>query len=103
MHGSALERRAILAREVATLCDANPIDRRVAATDHGLGLGREAPDRTGAAENLRRFFGLLKARQKVGKYGIDKRIADGPMAAVYAAVGTIRGGKGELKVAHASR
>ena len=53
-------------------------------------------------ENLRRFSLLLKTRQKLGKYRIERRIADGPMAAVYAAVDTIHGTKVALKVPHES-
>ncbi|HUL83704.1 MAG TPA: serine/threonine-protein kinase [Gammaproteobacteria bacterium] len=45
---------------------------------------------------------MLKVRQKLGKYRIERRIADGPMAAVYAAVDTIHGVKVALKVPHES-
>ena len=45
---------------------------------------------------------MLKKRQKLGKYRIERRIADGPMAAVYAAVDTIHGTKVALKVPHES-
>jgi serine/threonine-protein kinase len=43
---------------------------------------------------------LLKARQKLGKYRIERRIADGPSAGVYEAVDTIHGTRVALKVPH---
>ncbi len=46
------------------------------------------------------FFDLLKARQKLGKYRIERRLADGPMAAVYQAVDTIHGVRVALKIPH---
>ncbi len=45
---------------------------------------------------------MLKARQKLGKYRIERRIADGPIAAVYEAVDTIHGLRVALKVPHES-
>jgi serine/threonine-protein kinase len=45
---------------------------------------------------------LLKARQKLGKYRIERRISDGHMAAVYEAVDTIHGLRVALKVPHQS-
>jgi eukaryotic-like serine/threonine-protein kinase len=45
---------------------------------------------------------LLKARQKLGKYRIERRIADGPIAAVYEAVDTIHGQRVALKIPHES-
>jgi eukaryotic-like serine/threonine-protein kinase len=45
---------------------------------------------------------LLKARQKLGKYRIARRIADGPIAAVYEAVDTIHGQRVALKIPHES-
>jgi eukaryotic-like serine/threonine-protein kinase len=43
---------------------------------------------------------LLRARQKLGKYRIERRIADGPVAAVYQALDTIQGMRVALKVPH---
>jgi serine/threonine-protein kinase len=45
---------------------------------------------------------LLKARQKLGKYRIQRRLADGPIAAVYEAVDTIHGQRVALKIPHQS-
>jgi serine/threonine-protein kinase len=45
---------------------------------------------------------LLKARQKLGKYRIERRISEGPMAAVYEAVDTIHGLHVALKIPHES-
>ena len=44
----------------------------------------------------------MKARQKLGKYRIERRIADGPIAAVYEAVDTIHGQRVALKIPHES-
>lgn len=41
---------------------------------------------------------LLKARQKLGKYRIEKRLANGPLAAVYQAYDTIHGDRVALKL-----
>jgi hypothetical protein len=43
---------------------------------------------------------LLRARQKLGKYRIERRIADGPVAAVYRARDTIQGVHVALKIPH---
>ena len=43
---------------------------------------------------------MLKARQKIGKYRIERRIANGPIAAVYEARDTIHGQPVALKVPH---
>jgi serine/threonine-protein kinase len=45
---------------------------------------------------------LLKARQKLGKYRIERRIADGPSAGVYEARDTIQGVSVALKIPHDS-
>lgn len=45
---------------------------------------------------------LLKARQKLGKYRIERRIADGPSAGVYQARDTIQGVSVALKIPHDS-
>jgi hypothetical protein len=45
---------------------------------------------------------LLRARQKLGKYRIEGRLADGPLAAVYKAFDTIHGVRVALKVPHES-
>jgi serine/threonine-protein kinase len=45
---------------------------------------------------------LLKARQKLGKYRIERRISDGPIAAVYQALDTIHASRVALKVPHDS-
>jgi serine/threonine-protein kinase len=45
---------------------------------------------------------LLKARQKLGKYRIEKRLSDGPIAAVYQALDTIHGSRVALKVPYAN-
>ena len=44
---------------------------------------------------------LLRARQKLGKYRIERRLANGPRAAVYRAYDTIHGVKVALKIPHA--
>jgi len=41
---------------------------------------------------------LLRARQKLGKYRIERRLSDGPRAAVYRAYDTIHGIKVALKI-----
>lgn len=43
---------------------------------------------------------LLRARQKLGKYRIERRLADGPLAAVYQAFDTIHGLRVALKIPH---
>jgi serine/threonine-protein kinase len=43
---------------------------------------------------------MLKARQKLGKYRIEKRLAHGPLAAVYRAYDTIHGLRVALKIPH---
>jgi len=43
---------------------------------------------------------VLKARQKLGKYRIEKRLANGPLAAVYRAYDTIHGMRVALKIPH---
>jgi hypothetical protein len=43
---------------------------------------------------------VLKARQKLGKYRIERRISEGPIAAVYEAVDTIHGARVALKIPH---
>ncbi|HZF28433.1 MAG TPA: serine/threonine-protein kinase [Gammaproteobacteria bacterium] len=45
---------------------------------------------------------MLKARQKLGKYRIERRLAEGPIAAVYEAVDTIHGVNVALKIPHES-
>ncbi len=44
---------------------------------------------------------MLRVRQRLGKYRIERRIANGPVAAVYQAFDTIHGTKVALKVPHA--
>jgi len=43
---------------------------------------------------------VLKARQKLGKYRIERRISNGPVAAVYQALDTIQDMRVALKVPH---
>ena len=43
---------------------------------------------------------MLKARQKLGKYRIEKRLANGPLAAVYRAYDSIHGLRVALKIPH---
>ena len=43
---------------------------------------------------------MLKARQRLGKYRIEKRLANGPLAAVYRAYDTIHGLRVALKIPH---
>jgi len=43
---------------------------------------------------------LLRARQKLGKYRIERRLSDGPIAAVYQALDTISGMRVALKIPH---
>jgi serine/threonine-protein kinase len=43
---------------------------------------------------------MLKARQKLGKYRIEKCLANGPLAAVYRAYDTIHGLRVALKIPH---
>ena len=45
---------------------------------------------------------MLKARQKIGKYRIERRLNDGPIAAIYEAVDTIHGVRVALKIPHES-
>jgi len=45
---------------------------------------------------------MLRARQKLGKYRVERRLADGPSAAVYQARDTIQGVRVALKVPHKS-
>lgn len=45
---------------------------------------------------------VLKVRQKLGKYRIERRLADGGFAAVYEATDTIEGIKVALKIPHPS-
>jgi serine/threonine-protein kinase len=45
---------------------------------------------------------LLKARQKLGKYRIERRLSEGPIASVYEALDTIHGVRVALKIPHAS-
>jgi serine/threonine-protein kinase len=45
---------------------------------------------------------MLRARQRLGKYRIKRRITNGPVAAVFEAFDTIHGIKVALKVPHAS-
>jgi len=45
---------------------------------------------------------VLKARQKLGKYRIVRRISEGPTAAIYEAVDTIHGLRVALKIPHDS-
>ncbi len=43
---------------------------------------------------------MLRARQKLGKYRIERRLSDGPLAAVYQAFDTIHGLRVALKIPH---
>lgn len=43
---------------------------------------------------------MLRARQKLGKYRIERRLSDGPLAAVYQAYDTIHGLRVALKIPH---
>lgn len=43
---------------------------------------------------------MLRARQRLGKYRLEKRLADGPLAAVYRAYDTIHGTRMALKIPH---
>jgi serine/threonine-protein kinase len=43
---------------------------------------------------------VLRARQKLGKYRIERRLSDGPLAAVYQAYDTIHGLRVALKIPH---
>jgi serine/threonine-protein kinase len=43
---------------------------------------------------------VLRSRQKLGKYRIERRLADGPLAAVYQAFDTIHGLRVALKIPH---
>jgi serine/threonine protein kinase len=43
---------------------------------------------------------VLRARQKLGKYRIEKRLANGPLAAVYRAYDSIHGLRVALKIPH---
>ncbi|MDY7009718.1 MAG: serine/threonine-protein kinase [Planctomycetota bacterium] len=44
---------------------------------------------------------MLRAKQKLGKYRIERRLAEGGFAAVYRAVDTIEGTRVALKIPHA--
>lgn len=52
--------------------------------------------------SARRTVAALKARQKLGKYRIEQRLADGGFGAVYKALDTIEGVRVALKIPHAS-
>ncbi|MFU8894775.1 MAG: serine/threonine-protein kinase [Gammaproteobacteria bacterium] len=43
---------------------------------------------------------MLRARQKLGKYRIERRLSDGPLATVYQAFDTIHGLRVALKIPH---
>ncbi len=43
---------------------------------------------------------MLRARQRLGKYRIERRLADGPLASVYQAYDTIHGVSVALKIPH---
>ena len=43
---------------------------------------------------------MLRARQRLGKYRIDRRLADGGFASVYQALDTVEGVRVALKVPH---
>ncbi|MHB8901809.1 MAG: protein kinase domain-containing protein [Thermoguttaceae bacterium] len=43
---------------------------------------------------------MLRARQKLGKYVVERRIAEGPFAGVYRALDTIEGVRVALKIPH---
>ena len=43
---------------------------------------------------------MLRARQKLGKYRIERRLSDGPLAAVFQAYDTIHGQRVALKIPH---
>lgn len=43
---------------------------------------------------------VLRSRQKLGKYRIERRLSDGPLAAVYQAFDTIHGQRVALKIPH---
>lgn len=45
---------------------------------------------------------MLKARQKLGKYRIERRLSEGPIASVYEALDTIHGTRVALKIPHES-
>lgn len=54
-------------------------------------------------QNLKRTNGSsFRSRQRVGKYRIEKRVADGGFAVVYQAMDTIEGIRVALKVPHSS-
>lgn len=54
----------------------------------------------GAAGWRDKVGSVLKARQKLGKYRIEKRLANGPLAAVYRAYDSIHGLRVALKIPH---
>lgn len=72
--------------------------------DHARRGNKALP--TGRATRPRRsahdYNDLLKARQKLGKYRIERRISDGPVAAVYQARDTIHSTDVALKIPHQS-
>ena len=76
-------------------------DRRI-IVGRRLELDKHTRRNTSAAATIDSPATLLKARQKIGKYRIERRISDGPMAAVYEAVDTIHGLRVALKVPHQS-
>jgi len=55
-----------------------------------------------AGMHRRHGLEVLKARQKLGKYRIERRLSEGPIAAVYEAVDTIHGQRVALKIPHDS-
>ncbi len=44
---------------------------------------------------------MLRARQRLGKYRIDRRLAEGGFGAVYQALDTIEGVRVAVKIPHA--
>ena len=61
----------------------------------GFGTARLTP-----AIQPQRPYTVLRARQKLGKYRIERRLSDGPLAAVYQAFDTIHGLRVALKIPH---
>src|SRR5690606_27464144 len=53
-----------------------------------------------APRSSQRKSPVLRARQKLGKYRIERRLSNGPIAAVYQAFDTIQGVHVALKIPH---
>lgn len=71
-----------------------------AGAPFALYSGTLGPAGEGPATRRESRNDVLRARQKLGKYRIERRLSDGPLAAVYQAFDTIHGQRVALKIPH---